>query len=173
MKKTLTIIMILTPCFANAHILKSDVLSSGGTEMVSSSYIIKGTIAQMTASSPWLTSSGYRATIGFWVPYYPTEVNEKFTKQFNAPLRFCLYPGVPNPAKEFVKIRYSIAKRTNVLLEVFNKLGQKVSTLINEVQEPGEYEITLDIKKEQIPKGVYFYRLRAGDYDKIRKLVIF
>lgn len=166
------LVVCLTPYFLNAYILKSDVLSSGGTEMVSSSYILKGTLSQMTASSPWLTSSGYRAIIGFWHPYPLTKIREKFMEKVKFPLCFYLYPCSPNPATEFVTIRYSIARRSNVLLELYNPLGQKVATLINEMQEPGNYKVTWKIQKGEIPAGVYFYRFKAGDYEKIRKMVI-
>jgi hypothetical protein len=48
--------------------LKSDVLSSGGMEMTSTGYSTEGSFSQLTATSPWLTSTGFQAIIGFWHP---------------------------------------------------------------------------------------------------------
>lgn len=157
----------------SGYILKSDVLSSGGIGMNSSSYIAKGTLSQMTASNPWLTTPGYRAIIGFWHPYPPGPgIEEKFGNQDQIQLRYFLYPNTPNPVMNSTTIRYSIAKKSKVVLEVFNTLGQKVTTLIDREQPAGSYNVTWDIQTCQIPAGVYFFRLRAGDYEKIRKMII-
>jgi|GEM_PF-4198020 len=71
--------LILAVSITFAYQLKSDVLSNGGTNMVSTNYIANGTFSQFTASSAWLTSTGYKAVIGFWNPSYETFIHEKYS----------------------------------------------------------------------------------------------
>ncbi|NIT61380.1 MAG: T9SS type A sorting domain-containing protein, partial [Aliifodinibius sp.] len=65
-------------------------------------------------------------------------------------------------------------KNVKVKLEIFNVLGQRVKTLINEKLNPDEYEIKWDGKNDSgklLGSGIYFYRLKAGDYVKSRKMI--
>ncbi|MEO0107107.1 MAG: T9SS type A sorting domain-containing protein [candidate division WOR-3 bacterium] len=175
MQRQIALLIFLLSCIqiGSGYILKSDVLSGGGTGMFSSSYIAKGSLSQMTTSSPWLTSSGYKAIVGFWHPYpFGPGVEEKFSGQGQIPFRYFLYPNTPNPVRDFLTIKYSIAKRNKVILDIYNPLGQKVATLIDEVQNPGDYKVTWHLPKNCLPAGVYFYRLKAGDYESIKKMVL-
>lgn len=54
------------------------------------------------------------------------------------------------------------------MLKVFDLLGHEVSTLVNEVKEPGRYTVQFD--GSQLGSGVYFYRLQAGTFVQTRKL---
>ena len=56
-------------------------------------------------------------------------------------------------------------------LQVFNFLGQEVITLVNKYQRPGNYEVTWNAKN--IKPGIYFVKLKAGDFEKTRKVVIY
>ena len=156
-----------------AYLLKSDVLSSGGTKMTCASYIAKGTLSQVTASSPWLTSAGYKAIIGFWHPFPSGPgIYEKFSQPGQTIFRNFLYQNVPNPAFGSTTINYSIAQKGKVLLEVFNTLGQRIMCLVDQKQLPGVYKVTWNFIINHVPAGVYFYRLKAGNYEKIRKMVV-
>ncbi|MGB9721073.1 MAG: T9SS type A sorting domain-containing protein [bacterium] len=111
--------------------------------------------------------------MGFWHPYPPGPgVEEKYNTSGIIPFKNNLYQNTPNPASNHTIIKYSIAKKGNVLLEVYNTAGQRVATLVNEEQMPGIYKVTLQNLKDQIPAGIYFYRLKTGDYERIKKLVI-
>jgi hypothetical protein len=57
-----------------------------------------------------------------------------------------------------------------VRLSVFDILGREVSVLVNERRDAGVHEVKFDGSK--IASGVYFYRLRAGDFEQTRKLVV-
>jgi flagellar hook assembly protein FlgD len=62
-----------------------------------------------------------------------------------------------------------------VSLEIYNALGQKVRTLINETQEAGQYEIVWDGKNNsgnELSSGIYLYRLTAGNYVKVMKMML-
>ncbi|MFI5238144.1 MAG: FlgD immunoglobulin-like domain containing protein, partial [Ignavibacteriales bacterium] len=72
-------------------------------------------------------------------------------------------------------ITYQIPQSAMVTLEIFNALGEKVRTLVNETQTSGKYEITWDGKNSsgnQLSSGIYLYRLNAGNNVKVMKMIL-
>lgn len=57
-----------------------------------------------------------------------------------------------------------------VTLKIFDILGREVATLINEKQSPGNYEVKFDASN--LPSGIYFYKLQAGNFDSTKKLIL-
>lgn len=78
------------------------------------------------------------------------------------PHDFRLNQNFPNPFNTSTFITYSLSKGSNVKLEILDVLGRKVVTLINQVQGPGFYSVTVDAN--QWPSGLYFYRIKADNY---------
>ena len=83
---------------------------------------------------------------------------------------FSLSQNYPNPYNPTTKIKYSIGKLTNVEISVFNTVGQKVATLINGKQSPGEYETTFSAN--HLSTGIYFYTLKTDSYQMTKKMVL-
>jgi len=83
---------------------------------------------------------------------------------------FKLSQNYPNPFNPSTTIRYALPTRTRVTLTVYNTFGQQVAQLMNEVKEPGTYTVKFD--GSNLASGVYFYRLRAGDYVFTKKLLL-
>ncbi|MDX1699958.1 MAG: T9SS type A sorting domain-containing protein [Melioribacteraceae bacterium] len=97
-----------------------------------------------------------------------------------------LSQNYPNPFNPSTTIKYSIATASteynsvlqNVILKVYDLLGQEVATLVNEAQKPGNYEVIWNPSADglsvnrHIPSGVYFYKLTYGDYTITKKLVL-
>lgn len=93
------------------------------------------------------------------------------------PLTTALYGNYPNPFNPTTTISYGLNQKSEVTLFVFNVKGQKVKTLINEVQEPGYYNISWngkDNNEKQVTSGVYFYSIRVGDtdYTSVKKMIL-
>ncbi|MCX6142356.1 MAG: T9SS type A sorting domain-containing protein [Ignavibacteriales bacterium] len=86
------------------------------------------------------------------------------------PASFALSQNYPNPFNPTTALEYSISKSSNVVLEVFNVLGQSVAKLVDEHQAPGTYRTSFDGAK--LSSGVYLYRLKAGDFVQTRKMVL-
>ncbi len=84
--------------------------------------------------------------------------------------QFALYPNFPNPFNPATMIRYDLPKAAKVSLRVYNILGQGVATLVNGEQKAGRYEV--EFKGEGLASGVYFYRLAAGDFVDVKKLLL-
>ena len=86
------------------------------------------------------------------------------------PSAFVLEQNYPNPFNPSTTLEYSISKSSNVVLEVFNVLGQSVARLVDEHMVPGTYRMTFDASK--LSSGVYLYRLKADDFVQTRKMVL-
>jgi hypothetical protein len=86
------------------------------------------------------------------------------------PKEFKLYQNYPNPFNPATMIRFQIAKRGHVLMKVYDVLGREVVTLVNDVKEPGTY--TVQWNATNFASGVYFYRLDAGSYTSVKKLLL-
>jgi hypothetical protein len=83
---------------------------------------------------------------------------------------FILYQNYPNPFNPNTTIRYDLRERVNVQLHVYNILGQEIAVLVNEQQSAGLHFITFDATG--LSTGVYFYRLIAGSYFDMKKMLV-
>jgi hypothetical protein len=83
---------------------------------------------------------------------------------------FALEQNYPNPFNPTTKIDYSIAQATNVQLVIFNSIGEEIAVLVNEMQQPGRY--TISFNAAAFSSGVYFYKITAGNFISVRKMVI-
>ena len=86
------------------------------------------------------------------------------------PLSFKLDQNYPNPFNPTTNISYAIPEATQVTLEVFNMLGQKVKTLVNERQVAGSKMVSFDASS--LASGVYIYRLQAGSFVKSQRMTL-
>lgn len=83
---------------------------------------------------------------------------------------FSLQQNYPNPFNPFTIISYEIAENQKIELEIFDVLGNKVATLVDEEKSPGRYEIEFD--GTLLSSGVYFYKLIAGEFTQTRKMIL-
>jgi phosphodiesterase/alkaline phosphatase D-like protein len=89
------------------------------------------------------------------------------------PNQFGLSQNYPNPFNPSTKIKYQLARDSHVSLTVYDILGQKVRTLINELQQAGYYNITWDGNNDagnKASSGIYIYRLQSGNFIKTLKM---
>lgn len=77
------------------------------------------------------------------------------------PSLFILYQNFPNPFNPTTTIEYELAKKSYVILSVFDILGKKIEVLVNEVKEQGKYYVKFDAGKYS--SGIYFYSLSVGN----------
>jgi N-acetylmuramoyl-L-alanine amidase len=86
------------------------------------------------------------------------------------PSTFSLEQNFPNPFNPSTTFEFRMSSSEFVSLKVFDVLGRDVATLVNEMRPAGLYRIRWDASL--LPSGVYFYRLRAGDFVQTKKLVL-
>jgi hypothetical protein len=95
-----------------------------------------------------------------------TDVNEPGM----TPVEFSLNQNYPNPFNPSTKISFNLVAAGKTNLSVFNLLGQKMATLIDEELTAGYHEINFDASK--LTTGVYFYRLESGNNFSIKKMLL-
>jgi hypothetical protein len=91
------------------------------------------------------------------------------------PTDFNLQQNYPNPFNPETVIKFSLREDSWVTLKVYNVLGQLVTTLVDEQKSAGEYAVMWNGKNAQdIPaaSGVYFYRIKADDYESVRRMTL-
>ncbi len=91
------------------------------------------------------------------------------------PISVEIFQNYPNPFNPATTIAYRIPSRTKVRIEVFNVLGQRVITLVDESQSAGDHVIQWDGKDDAgniVSTGVYLYRIQAGEYVQTRKMLL-
>lgn len=126
-------------------------------------------------------------------PYFPLTENDVFTfnplkllsveRASQTPNSFALYNNYPNPFNPQTTIRYEMPVAGKVVLEIYNLLGQKIRTLINEEKDAGRYSVVwngLTDNQNLVASGVYFYRLvvsssnplRSNNYTLTKKMIL-
>ncbi len=88
----------------------------------------------------------------------------------SSPHSFTLSQNYPNPFNPSTRIKYSLGKRSFVTLKIYDALGREIKTLVRSEQTAGEYEV--NYRPENLSSGVYFYTLRAGNFQTTKKLLL-
>jgi hypothetical protein len=91
------------------------------------------------------------------------------------PKVFALYQSLPNPFSQSTMIHYQLPFSSHITLKVFNNSGKLVRTLVNETQQSGYYAIDWngkDLSGSSAANGVYFYRLKSGDFTATKKMIL-
>jgi len=93
-----------------------------------------------------------------------TEVN------FSGIVKFSLLQNYPNPFNPNCIISYCLPKASRVNLSVYNAIGQTVDILENGFKESGVYSISFNASN--LPSGIYFYKIKAGEFSQIKKMIL-
>jgi hypothetical protein len=122
---------------------------------------------------------GFRVSLTSLLSFQPTELTKWFAFDVvvtgiaeggQLPDRFALEQNYPNPFNPTTTVHFSILNRQWTILKVYDVVGREVATLVNEVKQPGTYTVQWDATGSA--SGVYFYRLQAGDFVDVKKLVL-
>ena len=85
-------------------------------------------------------------------------------------LTFELSQNYPNPFNPSTKISYTLGFKSVTRLSVYDILGREVAVLVNEIQNEGSHEVTFT--GNNLSSGIYFYKLEAGQYSQIKKMIL-
>ena len=97
-----------------------------------------------------------------------TGVDDKSYKSL--PDDIALKQNYPNPFNSFTVIPYFINSRQHVTMKIYDLLGREIGTPVNDVQEPGFYEVVFDASA--LASGVYLYSLQSGSQTEIQKMIL-
>ena len=95
-----------------------------------------------------------------------TEVRDSETKS----REYFLEDNYPNPFNPSTRIAFGIPKTTMVQLRVIDALGRDVATIVNGERSAGVYEVMWNASN--VPSGIYFYRLQAGEFVETKKMIV-
>ena len=105
--------------------------------------------------------------LGLFAVMKKTDVDGRFD---DIPMAFALYQNYPNPFNPATTIEFDLPARTRTRLVVYDVLGKVVARLLDEDRPAGHYRVKFGASG--IPSGVYFYRLTAGEFSQVRKLLV-
>lgn len=135
--------------------------------------IIRAT-ADDTVGLPANDTPGYDVYYGYGrincykaLTYSPTQIA---TKGKALPGMWMLYQNYPNPFNPTTTICFALPVRSPITLSIYDLLGRKVTTLVNETLDAGYYDMNWNA--QQFASGMYFYRFQAGKYVETKKLVL-
>ncbi len=91
------------------------------------------------------------------------------------PTKFALNQNYPNPFNPTTEIKFDLPKRSKVNISIYNVLGQKVKTLLDDEKAAGSYMADWDGTSDggnSVSSGVYFYRMQAGNFQETKKMML-
>ncbi len=98
------------------------------------------------------------------------------TNDHNPEIYF-LAENFPNPFNPVTHIQYGLPKTSNVKIEIYNAVGQKIKTLLDKSKPAGRHQV--DFNAQNLSSGIYFYRIevvdqvrRTGEFSQVRKMIL-
>ena len=110
----------------------------------------------------WVKSSDY-------ITFSKSNIKQ-INNDYSNPVTFSLLQNYPNPFNPSTTIKYSLKEKSSVDLKVYDLLGREVMTLVNGVQEAGEYNV--DCKMNNYVSGLYIYKITASPMESGRQAFI-
>jgi hypothetical protein len=86
------------------------------------------------------------------------------------PKVFSLFQNYPNPFNASTIIRYTLPEPSRVTIEIYDILGRRVETCLDDYREAGKHQVIWDAG--DLPSGIYFYSIQAGDYRRTNKMIL-
>jgi hypothetical protein len=107
---------------------------------------------------------------------YSGEVNVQVQSVYT----YYLAQNYPNPFNPATIIKFGVKEKSNVRIDIFNSIGEKVNTILNEEREPGNYSIDFSAiggsasggNAVDLPSGVYLYQIKAGNFIQTKKMIL-
>ena len=99
-----------------------------------------------------------------------SEITSVEENPMQIPSSYILSQNFPNPFNPSTKIKYSVPQSSQVVIKIFDIVGNEIETLVNEEKPAGSYELTWNAAN--LPSGVYFYQLRAGSFVETKKMLL-
>ncbi len=143
------------------YTVETDVIgfTSGSTQTASPSYDASG--------NPVTSTSNMTVT-----PEVPTAIQQSAPVQ---PVNYTLDQNYPNPFNPTTQIAFSIPASMHVTVTIYNILGQRIATIVNETMGAGSHVVTWNARNgngAMMPTGVYFYRLSTPNFSAVKKMLL-
>ncbi|MCG2716317.1 MAG: T9SS type A sorting domain-containing protein, partial [Candidatus Marinimicrobia bacterium] len=94
--------------------------------------------------------------------------------QTTIPTEYALPQNFPNPFNPNTNIQYQLPVANHVSLVIYNALGERIRTLVNEVKDKGYYSVSWNGENDQykaVSSGIYFYQIKTGNFTQTQKMI--
>lgn len=98
------------------------------------------------------------------------EYSDVVEVNLSAPTDYSLQQNYPNPFNPATTIGFGVQNKSNVKIIILNAIGEEVAVVLNEEKEPGYHQV--EFSAANLPSGVYFYRLKAGEFISTKKMIL-
>ena len=155
------------PVFAQ-YAIRSSAFTNGSAVVTDTiNYKLSGSAGQVLAGETG--GSAYIASSGFW--YQGSDYVVGIEDNFDfLPRQFELYQNYPNPFNPMTNIKFALPKAARVKIVVYNIMGQKVLTLLDEKRTAGYHVVPFNAN--HLSSGMYFYRIQAERFNQVKKMVL-
>jgi hypothetical protein len=126
-----------------------------------------GDFAQLASFDSIHISSNY---VGGYIAMISDKPTGIINNKTSNPDKYSLCQNYPNPFNPITVISYSLPSASTIKLILFNTLGQEVKTLENGYKNAGNY--TINFNATNLPSGIYFYKLEAGQFTQVKKMML-
>lgn len=154
-----------------AQTLTSSVVAAAGGNASNASYQLASTLGEPILGRAQTATQVYQA--GFWLTVEPSTTTGTAIEDGGAgevPSAYQLAANYPNPFNPQTIIRYALPEPASVRLAVYDALGRRVRVLVDRQQAAGWHETAF--AAENLPSGLYFYRLDAGSFSEVRTMLL-
>lgn len=108
----------------------------------------------------------------YWISiqYIYNLISIGIEEQSSAIKDFALFQNYPNPFNSQTNIEFSISKKDNYKLEIFDILGKKIDEIFNKELKEGHYEVRYNA--ERLPSGIYFYKIQGSNFMQVKRMLL-
>ena len=96
--------------------------------------------------------------------------SDLFYSNMQIPSDFFVRQNYPNPFNPVTQIEFGIPDQAEVMVDIFDITGRSINTIINQKMQAGYH--TVRFRANELPSGLYFYRVRAGQYESVKRMML-
>lgn len=148
--------------------IKSSVLGNGATAASNGSFRSLGTLGQRVSGTTGNASNLIHA--GFWFQNIDIVTSVEQIPSLTMPEEFRLEQNYPNPFNPTTTIEFALPQQSAVTLTLYDILGREIETLLDDELKQGVYKVSF--QADDLPSGIYIYRIRAEGFIKAKKLTL-
>lgn len=163
---------------SSSFIINQQLSSNNGWTKVGDVYLTRGLKKVMTLDNSLVEAGKYIMADATMIMInrklspnvFVTDVKEDNFSNNLIPSKLELFQNFPNPFNPATKIKFSIEQTENVQLKVYDLLGKEITTLLNDVKNPGVYVI--EFEANHLSNGIYFYQLITSEKIISKKMIL-
>lgn len=159
-----------TPSYIDSSILRYDCALLDQTPPYGTKYPVRYEIKAFDTYGDSSVYSDFASTEGISPDGGVEDGGDNIAININLPKKFDLQQNYPNPFNPVTNIKYNLPKDVFVKIKIYDILGREIKTLVNEFKQAGSYLISFN--GSEFASGVYFYRIEAGSFIQVKRMVL-